>query len=165
MTKPNTFTDATGHRWPITISLATVRAVKSTHDIDLTRFAIDSSVLTAFEDPCRFSEILGTILEADLTRESLTQHDLERSLSGDAINDAIFATVRAIRDFLPEAPRQIASKVVDRMEHAARNQIDLATKAARSGALDVAYDAAMRQVEEDLDRVLATQQTASPAPQ
>ena len=155
---PNTFTDATGRRWPITISLATVRAVKSTHDIDLTRFAIDSSVLTAFEDSCRFSEILGTILAHDLTREGLTQHDLEQSLSGDAINDAIFATVRAIRDFLPEAPRQIASKVVEAMEQAERTRIDLATKTVQSKALDAAYEAAMLQAENDFDRMLAPKQ-------
>lgn len=122
--------DATGRRWGISITVATIQAAKQYTGFDLLK-CLDGELLSVLEDdPIDLAAVMTVICERQIRFTGVTTEDFERGITGDSIESAASSLILGMRDFFPELATK--TKEPDKEESskdAAESQIPTSTRA------------------------------------
>lgn len=105
------YEDVCGARWPVMITVQTIRDVKKKTGYDLMEF-IDGGLFEKLVNrPVDLCAVLEVVTGAD---EQGTQSQLAQGLGGDAIERAFDALVTALVDFFPRHLRTPLAEAVEK---------------------------------------------------
>lgn len=110
------FTDTTGREWKVAITVADVRRVKETLDVNLVH-AIGGTLLQDLsEDPLLLCDVLYVVCQQQAEERQVSDADFGRGLAGDVITDATSAFLQALVDFFPSGKSQMLRRVLAKWE-------------------------------------------------
>jgi len=111
------FKDTSGHQWPLSITVNSIRKVKKTFDkIDLSRVIDDKSVLaTLLDDPVTFVDVLWLLCE-DSAPTGVTDYDFGSRINGEVLDQAYVAFTEALIAFFPKRQRGALAKITSTID-------------------------------------------------
>ncbi len=104
------FTDDGGRDWPVTITVATVKRVRSLCDVDLMAILDKSGALLArfMDDPAILGDVLYVVCKAQADERQITDEQFGELLAGDTLQNATDVFLEALVDFFPHETRRKA---------------------------------------------------------
>lgn len=108
------FLDTENRKWVLTITVGTIKRVRSATGIDLAG-ALDGDTLQRIgADPVLLVEVLASILESQLEKAGVTPEAFGESLGGDALDHAGNALLDAIAEFFPSPKRRLMQGILQK---------------------------------------------------
>lgn len=106
------FQDCKGRSWDVTITVATIKRVRSLAGVDLME-AIDGEIIDRMgADPVLLVNVLYAVCKPQADAAMLNDEDFGESMAGDAIEHATAALIEALIDFFPNARDRAALREV-----------------------------------------------------
>lgn len=145
----NSFTDNRGRKWEVAVTVAVVKRVKATLNVDLLSVVEGKDLLLRLQsDPLLLCDVLFVVVKQQADAAGISDEDFGAALAGDAIADAAAALLDALVNFFPSPKRTILESQLKKLrtfEAAILQQVqakldspelDATLKAAISKALD-----------------------------
>jgi len=129
------FKDEKGDAWDLALNIGVARGLKESYDFDVFSLS-EEAVLSAFVDPAALADAIKFILQDQIDRKDLSDLDFFRRLTGDVIDAAGEALLRAIVNFSPKMQRKAAATLLDRANLKAADQATKAEAMAAKISLD-----------------------------
>jgi len=131
------FRDNTGARWPISVTVESVKRVRDLCDgIDLLSLATPGNdLLLRLEDPCSLVGVLYALCKPEIDKRGVTPEAFGEMFTGEHLEEATTALLEEIIEFFPSKKRQI-------LHHALRKVIEVGEKKKQAD-----FDRAMKQIE------------------
>ncbi len=149
-----TFTDHQGRSWTIEINFTSLRRVKATTGVDLTRLVDPKSDVMGqlTGDPFVLFDCLIALLQPQLDAKGLTAERFGESLDEESADNAVVALIEAAIDFFQAGKRMLLKRAFAKVTTAAQRRqtasLDQALRAVESPefeqAIETALDAASR---------------------
>jgi hypothetical protein len=101
----HSYVDNSQRTWEIVINVAAVKRIRGLLGIDLYSLVDDGfkSLSKLVSDPVTLSDVLYCLCKDQADKQSITDENFGRALSGDAITQAADAFVEELIDFFPDA--------------------------------------------------------------
>ena len=115
------FTDNTGRTWTLAVTVGTIKRVRALCDVDLANIiTIDSGATPKVDllerlgsDPVLLEDVLFAAVKPEADAKGVTDEEVGRAMSGDAIEMATTALLDEVIDFFPETKRRVFRKILD----------------------------------------------------
>lgn len=131
----SSFVDTAGRRWSITVTVATLRRIRQSTDIDLLKVIDADSDLAdrIANDPVLLVDVLAAALAPQLAARGITADELAEAMDEGTVVDAAFALIEALADFfrgekaelikqaLREARREAERREAEALQQMARH--------------------------------------------
>lgn len=124
-----TFTDAGGRSWPITINVRAIRRVRDHAGADLMQIAGGELLAKLGTDPVLLVDVLWALVMPKAQADGVTADAFAEAMVGDAIESATLALLHEMTAFFPSQTRVLLQRVLD----AAKVQQDRAQALAGAG--------------------------------
>tara|TARA_R110002020_G_scaffold462046_1_gene681334 strand:- start:207 stop:671 length:465 start_codon:yes stop_codon:yes gene_type:complete len=111
-----TFTDNAGREWSITITIATVKKIRGSLDIDLAADDLSVVLQDLGTDPVKLCDLIFVLCSDQAEKAGISDVQFGESLAGDAIDSATSAFMDELVDFTPKKKRTILRNVLDKLE-------------------------------------------------
>jgi len=98
----HTFNDSAGAEWHVSVTVATVKRVRTLTDVDLLRVQDGQIFHQLGSDPILLVDVLYAVCKPTVDTLGLTDEQFGERLAGDAIAEASTALMKALVDFFPE---------------------------------------------------------------
>lgn len=108
-----TFTDVTGRPWTVTVTVDTIRRVRSLTSIDLLDVINGTLIERLTNDPVLLCDVLYAVVKPEADAHSLSDIDFGRCLAGDVIEHATRALLEGLVDFFPNPRRRLLAKALE----------------------------------------------------
>ena len=102
-----TFTDISGRIWTITVTVDTIKRVRSLTDTNLLDLTNGKLMQELADDTCKLVDVLFAVCKPEADSKNITDEDFGRSLAGDATDNAQTALFEELVDFFPSRKRHI----------------------------------------------------------
>ena len=101
----HSFVDNSRRTWEVAINVTAVKLIRGLLGIDLYALVDDGfkSLSKLVSDPVTLADVLYCLCKDQADRQSITDEDFGRALSGDVITQAADAFVEELIDFFPDA--------------------------------------------------------------
>ena len=101
----HSFVDNSRRTWEVAINVTAVKRIRGLLGIDLYALVDDGfkSLSKLVSDPVTLADVLYCLCKDQADRQSITDEDFGRALSGDVITQAADAFVEELIDFFPDA--------------------------------------------------------------
>lgn len=124
----SSFTDTKGRKWPVEVTVDTVRRIRRVLEIDLLGPNLPEVLERLFADQVLLCDVLYVAVQHDAETHGVTADEFGRSMAGDALEEGAKALLFALRDFTPNRrDRERVGKLVETILAAAerfRDQAD-----------------------------------------
>lgn len=141
-----------GERWPITITTWDIAQVQRRAGFRLNHLLTPNSteMQELSEDTVRLLDVLEVLLDKELERRGMTAEDLFRKFGEETSEQAFFAILDAMVDYLPEPQRRTASPLATALRNAHRKVKDQAQR----NATHTLSKTTPEQLESEMEQVL-----------
>ena len=114
------FTDTTGHKWAVDVTVATVKRAKALLAVDLLSVAEQDSDLyrRLALDPVFMCDVLYAACKPEADALGVTDEQFGERLRGEALDAATDALLRAIADFFPKGRREMLRAAAAKIDQA-----------------------------------------------
>ena len=101
----HSFVDNSRRTWEVAINIAAVKRIRGLLGIDLYALVDDGfkSLSKLVSDPVTLADVLYCLCKDQADKQSISDEDFGRTLSGDVITQAADAFVEELIDFFPDA--------------------------------------------------------------
>lgn len=139
----HSFTDALGRTWTVEITVATLKRIRALAGVDLLEAAGGSLLDRLVSDPVLLADVIYACVKPQADERKMTDEDVGRALTGDAIDHATNALLAAFVAFFPSPRRRILERALAKLA-GWREQALLAAQARLDDpALEAAVTAAL----------------------
>jgi len=149
-----TFKDSAGRSWSIAITIATVKRVRVTCDVDLAADDLGELLTKMGSDPVLLADVIFVLCSDQVERAGLTDEQFGEGLAGDAIDAATDAFLGALIDFTPKKKRAMLRSILNRLDDAQTKAIDSAIRYIESD-----------QFEQEMTSAIDFGETSTPLPE
>jgi hypothetical protein len=111
-----TFTDNLGRTWSITITVDTVKRVRSLLSVNLLDAAGGKLLEQLATDPVLLCDVIYVVVKPDADTKNITDVEFGRAMAGDAIASATSALLEELVDFFPTPKRTPLRKALAKMK-------------------------------------------------
>jgi hypothetical protein len=137
------YTDAHGRAWSVEITVATLKRVRALAGVDLLEAAGGSLLDRLVADPVLLADVLYAVVKPQADERKLTDEDVGRGLTGDAIDHATSALLDAFVAFFPSPRRRILETALAKLAGWRQQALQAAQARLDDPALDAAVTAAL----------------------
>lgn len=132
------FTDSTGEKWLVDITIGTVKRIKKLLKADFGNPLLgEPAPLTRFHlDIAFICDVLFVVCQHEAKEREVSDLDFADRLSGDASYAAYIAFLEALADFFQQLHRPDVVTAIQRMREKVTQQVEAATKAINSPEFD-----------------------------
>lgn len=121
-----TFLDNAGRSWSLTITVDTIRRVRSLLGIDLLA-VLDGDLLTRLAvDPVLLTDVLYACCRPEAETRGISDEEFGRSMAGDAIDGATTALLQELINFFPRARRTVLAATARKLDELQARVMSLA---------------------------------------
>ena len=121
------FTDAAGRAWRVELNVSSIKRVKALTGVDIPRLTADHCrpLAELLGDVVKLADVLYALVKGDADRLAVSDEDFGRALSGEVIELAANALVRALCDFFPRQRVVLRSLIAkaEEVEKLARERV------------------------------------------
>ena len=110
-----TFTDVTGRPWAVTVTVDTIRRVRSLTSIDLLEVVNGTLIERLAGDPVLLCDVLYAVVKPEADTATISDIDFGRLLAGDTIEHATRALLEGLVDFFPNPRRRLLAKALEKL--------------------------------------------------
>lgn len=107
------FKDALERTWSITVTVASIKAVRDVTGVDLSRIFSDQSK-SLFDDVAVFATVLWVLVERQAIERGVDEARFAEGLLGDVWDSATDALLQEVIDFFPSGRRKIFQATKDK---------------------------------------------------
>lgn len=152
------FRDLSGREWRIKIRVATLRMLRTEHDLDLLKILDrDKNPLAQLaDDPFRLCDVLWALIKTQAAEAGVSELDWLDSMAGDCLSEAAYALMQATIDFFPQHRRAPLSAMLKKMRTAEAALTTKMTALAESETVDQAINQELAKAETTATAKLAT---------
>jgi len=159
---PHSFTDTTGHTWPIAITIGAAKRVRSLLDLDLLNLeAGQPPTIQRLHDLATVLDVVFALVKPDADALGVSDEDFAGRLDGKAAGAARAALWAGLTDFFLDAGRQDAARLLTRSNAVIEAEIAANRSALDDPAIDAAIDEALAR---KVDQARAAIRRAMPTP-
>lgn len=164
-----TFKDATGRTWQISVNFTSLKRVKCQTGIDLTKLVDPHSdvISRLTSDLFMLFDCLVALLQPQLDANSLTAEAFGEALDEESADSAVIALLEGVIDFFPEKKRTLLRRALAKVTRAAERKqtgmLDRALKSVESPQFDRAIETALARLNPSTSGSSATNSPASSA--
>jgi hypothetical protein len=164
-----TFTDRQGRSWTIEVNYTSLRRVKATAGVDLTKLVDPQADIVGqlTSDPFILFDCLVAILQPQLDERGLTAEQFGESLDEESADKAAVALIEAAIDFFQEAKRMLLKRAFAKVTNAAERRqtasLEQALRAVESPEFERAIETALDEASRSMSGSSATNSPASSA--
>jgi len=99
----STFTDATGERWTIEITVAEIKQLRTLLSLDLLAIMDDQGQMLKrlASDPVLLVDVISVLLTEQITKRGLDERSFAARLVGEGLSNAMDALMDSIANFTP----------------------------------------------------------------
>lgn len=112
------FTDRQGGEWVLTLTVETIRRVRSETGYDLAA-VFTAEGMTKLTDPSLLVDVLCSVVGGQLASKQLTPKQFGELFDGDSLESAANALLEASVDFLPSGRREVIRKLWSKADEVA----------------------------------------------
>jgi hypothetical protein len=131
-----TFTDNMGRPWTVTVTVDTVKRVKSLLGVNLLDAAGGKIIEDLVGDPVLLCDVVFCVIKPEADAKSVSDQDFGQSMAGDAIDAATRALLEELIDFFPSPKRVPLRKAMEKLRAFEARAMDEAMKRLESPELD-----------------------------
>ncbi len=162
-----TFRDSQNRTWSLTLNCANIEAVQSRCQINVLDIEDPQSDLLErlIDFPPLACQIVEALLAEDLERANVSPADFRRAMSGDAIAEALDGLREELIAFFPKSRRSLLRTVREKQRAVEETGLKLAMeKLADPALMEAAEQQLRRQIQAQMDKVLAPEVSRLPQP-
>lgn len=113
-----TFRDGAGREWQLSVTVATVKRVKETTGVHLTKLVDDQfkPLHDLLTDPVELVNTVFAMIQPQAQQIGITDEQFGESLTGDSVEQMAKAFVEALVDFFPSRQGQLLKNLIAKAE-------------------------------------------------
>jgi hypothetical protein len=152
------FTDNQNRKWHVTLSVATVKALRDRINLDL--LSTDETQKPAFErlagDPVLMVDALWVLVEPQAQTQGVTDVEFGSSLGGDSIEDATNAFLEALAEFFPRQRRAVMLKALGKLRELEKASLTLTAATIDATNVTKAMNEALEAINQETTKANST---------
>jgi len=131
-----TFKDTEGREWTVSITVDSIKRVKSLLDLDLLDLDNGQVIERLVADPVLLCDTIYVICKPQADQRGVSDQEFGRAMAGDAIDHATTALLEDFCDFFPSRKRQVLQRALAKLKEVELKMIAAADQRISDPALD-----------------------------
>jgi len=123
-----TFTDNTGRKWQVAVTVDTIKRVKALRDVDLLESVEGKLLDRLIGDPVLLCDILFVVCKPQADEAGITDEQFGQAMAGDAIDAATAAFLEALVGFFPPSRRRLLQMALEKVRKLEGMALDAAAE-------------------------------------